>query len=124
MLIGFIFLLVAQAGVGTEAVIAAAGKAPSHNEAAAASGKSQNEDTILINPQNRANDWAQAYKFLTTRQSAIPVSFILTNGQKIENIVSVMVMSGGTLLAFQLNTPAGIKYEIVRVEDIAHIHQP
>ena len=121
-----LILLVAQPampqGPGTEEILKMAGRAtPQH---AAAAQKSQSEDTILINPQARANDWAQAYKFLSTRQAAIPVSFMLTNGQKIDNIVNVMVMSGGTLLAFELNTSAGVKYDIVKVEDIAHIQQP
>ncbi len=122
-----LILLVAQPampqGPGTEEVLKMAGRATPHHAAAAAQ-KSTSDDTILINPQARANDWAQAYKFLTTRQAAIPVSFILTNGQKIDNIINVMVMSGGTLLSFELNTPAGIKYDIVKVEDIAHIQQP
>ena len=119
-----IALILAQLSGGTETVLkeaALAGKHSSRHTSAAM--QPGTEDTLLINPSDRAKDWAQAYQFLTTRQSSTPIGFTLTNGTKLENILSLSVMSGGTLIAFQLNTPTGMKYQIVKVEDIAGIFE-
>ena len=111
-----LFLLFAGLGAGMLPTMP-----PAKTPAPAPQGKQTGEagkETVLIDPAKRSADWAAAYHFLQSHQGGIRLQFKLANGQTLENILMLTPMPDGTLIAFQLNTPMGMKYQIVKVEDI------
>lgn len=89
------------------------------SERAAALKKSSGGNEIMvIDPLARAQDFAEAHKYLTFHKSSAPVSFKLADDRILTNVLNVEYMKGGTLVIFTLNTTKGIKYEVVNIEDI------
>lgn len=76
------------------------------------------KETVLIDPAKRSADWTAAYRFLQSHQGGVKLQFKLSSGEVLDNILTLTPMPDGTLIAFQLNTPMGMKYQIVKVEDI------
>jgi len=81
----------------------------------------QDNEVMLINPQDRAQDFKQAYDFLKDQKAASRVNFMLKDGQMLSKVIDINVMKGGSLLIFQINTTQGIRYQVVKVEDIESV---
>ncbi|MCH9630148.1 MAG: hypothetical protein S4CHLAM37_01410 [Chlamydiia bacterium] len=87
-------------------------------KAAAAKKASMGSEIMIIEPLARAQDFAEAYKYLHFHKSSSPVMFQLKNNKVLKNVLDVEIMKGGTLVIFTLNTTKGVKYEVVNIEDI------
>ncbi|MCP5492230.1 MAG: hypothetical protein H7A40_04230 [Chlamydiales bacterium] len=83
----------------------------------------ESPDVLLIQPSARAADWVAAYQYLSKYAAENSISFKLNDGSTIHNITNVAALPGGTLLTFTLNTVSGLKYKVVKIEDIADIIQ-
>lgn len=85
----------------------------------------QNRPTqvMMIDPTIRAGDYKQAFDYLKKEKAGAAVSFELTSGEKISNIMEITLMPGGSLLIFRLNTSSGVSYRVVKIEDIASVGQ-
>ncbi len=96
-------------------------------EKVAAATKSTKEqdspDMLLIQPSARAADWVDAFQYLSTYASQNAIAFKLSDGSTIRDITKVAALPGGTLLTFTLNTVSGLKYKVVKIEDVADIIQ-
>ena len=80
------------------------------------------KEVMLIQPQQRAQDFKEAFDYLKKIQTQSKITFVLKDSTKISQILDVTVLPGGTMLNFKLNTTQGIQYEIIRIEDIKSIH--
>lgn len=76
---------------------------------------------MIINPKDRSDDLVKAYGILTTERSAATVFIRLSTGEEINNIISVRPMPAGTLIILRYNTPSGIAYRTVGVDEIEGI---
>lgn len=92
---------------------------PKKTQNAVASGKSS--EVMIIDPLTRAADFKEAYQFLKTQKAGTTVSFQLTNDEVLTHVLSFEVMKGGSLVIFKLNTNHGIKYKVVKIENIDSI---
>ncbi len=79
---------------------------------------------MIINPKERAGDYLKAWELLKQERSTAKVYFELADGSKISNVIDMKLMPGDTLIVFRYNTPQGIRYQVVEIEDILGImHQ-
>ncbi|PCI92368.1 hypothetical protein COB11_07555 [Candidatus Aerophobetes bacterium] len=90
----------------------------STEKTAAAQKAHESSEIMIIEPLARAQDFAEAYKYLNFHKSSAPVMFKLRNHKVLKNVLDIEIMKGGTLVIFTLNTTKGIKYEVVNIEDI------
>ncbi|GAB4187155.1 MAG: hypothetical protein Tsb0015_05600 [Simkaniaceae bacterium] len=91
-------------------------------EAAASAKASAKENSLLIiEPKNRAKDFMEAYQTLKKEKAAGAIQFHLSSGQVLSHITDIKLLEGGTLLIFQMSTPKGQKFEVVKIEDIQSI---
>lgn len=76
------------------------------------------QEVMIIEPLTRAQDIEEAFKYLRTRKAAAPVTFYLNNGHTLSNVLDMAVMKGGSIFIFTVNSTKGIRYEVVKTEDI------
>ncbi len=88
---------------------------------AAPTPQGQSSDVMIISTEMRAKDFQKAFEYLRTRAPAAKIGVKLTNQSMIADIVKIDVMPGGTLIIFTTNTVKGLKYQIVKTEQIDSI---
>ena len=76
------------------------------------------KEMMIIPPQARAQDFKEAFDLLKKVKSQDKITFFLKDKSKISGILDVDVLPGGTMINFKVNTTQGVRYQIVRVEDI------
>lgn len=77
---------------------------------------------MIIDPKERATDYQKAFEMLSQEKSAGKVYFEIAGGKQITNVIDMKVMPSSTLIVFRFNTPQGIKFQAVEIEDILGIH--
>lgn len=77
---------------------------------------------MMISPVARAQDLLQAYEALRKEKTSAKVFFQLVDGSALYNVIEMTLMSNSTLILFRLNTPQGIRFQLVKVEDILNIN--
>jgi len=82
----------------------------------------QSRSVMIIDPKQRADDYVKAFAMLSQEKSATKVYFELAGGEKITNVIDLKVMPSSTVIVFRYNTPQGIKFQVVDIEDIIGIH--
>lgn len=75
-----------------------------------------------LDPKSRARDYVQAFEILRKEKSVSRVYFKTISGTLLQNIMEMTPMENGSLILFKLNTPQGIKYQVVKVEEIVTLH--
>jgi hypothetical protein len=73
---------------------------------------------MMIPPASRALDFQQAFEQMRAEKSTGKVYFELSDGTMISNIIDMHVMQNSTLILFRFNSNQGIRYQVVKVEDI------
>ena len=74
--------------------------------------------SMMITPASRALDFQQAFEQMRAEKSTGKVYFELSDGTIISNIIDMHVMQNSTLILFRFNSNQGIRYQVVKVEDI------
>jgi len=74
--------------------------------------------SMMIDPKQRAQDFQQAYDMLKKEKTAGKVYFQLVDGTSIGNIIDMTSMANGTMVLFRYNSSQGIRFQIVKIEDI------
>ena len=82
----------------------------------------ENPELIVVHPADRAKDLKAAFEYLKKEKVPNRVTYQLRSGEKLHGISEVTVLPGGTMLIFKLMTPAGTKFRVIPVEDIASIN--
>jgi hypothetical protein len=82
-----------------------------------------NSEIMIINPIERAKDYKEVYTYLKTQKSAGKVTFTMRDGSMLSNISEIVLPNNGSMLVFRLNTTQGVKYKVVKVEDITSVEQ-
>jgi hypothetical protein len=77
---------------------------------------------MRIEPHARALDYQQAFEQLRKEKTSGKVYFQLTNGTMISNIIDMALMPNSTLILFRFNSSQGIKFQTVKVEEIASLN--
>lgn len=80
--------------------------------------QSHTQNMMMINPAFRALDLQQAFEMLRKEKTTGKVYFQLTDGSTISNIIDMTLMSNSTLILFRFNSTQGIRFQVVKVEDI------
>lgn len=75
---------------------------------------------IMIDPKGRAGDLLQAYNSL--KKERTKVSFLLNDGTQITSIIDLQLLPNGTAFIVKTNSNAGVKSQLVFVEDIATLN--
>jgi hypothetical protein len=83
-----------------------------------AAAKQQEGAVVIVDPVTRAQDFKEAFTFLSTHKAGSMISFEMQSGEKLTNILDVSVMKGGSLLIFKINSTQGLKYKVAKIEDI------
>jgi hypothetical protein len=76
---------------------------------------------MAIDSKARAKDYLQVYDLLRKEKSANKLLFHLQNGSTVTNIIDITLLDEGTLLLFRCNTPQGILFQVVEVENIVGV---
>lgn len=76
---------------------------------------------MMISPSARALDFLQAFEQMRKEKSTGKVYFELADGSTINNIIEMTLMSNSTLALFRFNSSQGIRFQVVRVEDLLNI---
>ena len=74
--------------------------------------------SMMIDPKQRAQDFQQAYDMLKKEKTAGKVYFQLSDGTSIGNIIDMTPMANGTMVLFRYNSSQGIRFQIVKIEEI------
>lgn len=90
-------------------------------EQAASSQKISNPEVMIIDPAIRAQDFKEAFHYLSEYKAGSPLFFELQDKEKLYNVLELSLMKGGTLVIFKMNTTQGLKYRVVKTEDIISI---
>ncbi|MEI8300408.1 MAG: hypothetical protein WCG10_02190 [Chlamydiota bacterium] len=88
---------------------------------ATATQKATSPEVMIIDPATRAQDFKEAFNYLSLYKAGSPVYFELENNEKLYSVLDLSLMKGGTLVIFKINTTQGIKYRVVKTETIAAI---
>lgn len=117
------FTLLAQAQIAQPAAAAAhkVDKTAQQQGLQALSSLMEGHSTIIIDPKERANDYIKAFEALKQEKTVSKIYFNIRGGMKISNVLDVKAMPGNTLMVFRYNTPQGIKFQVVGIEDILGI---
>jgi hypothetical protein len=83
--------------------------------------KAYSPEVMIIDPATRAQDFKEAFNYLSLYKAGSPVYFELENNEKLYSVLDFSLMKGGTLVIFKINTTQGIKYRVVKTEAIASI---
>jgi hypothetical protein len=76
---------------------------------------------MMISPSARALDFQQAFEQMRKEKSTGKVYFELADGTIISNIIDMTMMTNATLIMFRFNSNQGIRFQVVKVEDILNI---
>ncbi|MDN3507582.1 MAG: hypothetical protein P0S94_01530, partial [Simkaniaceae bacterium] len=76
---------------------------------------------FMITPADRAKDYKDAFDYLRKVQPSAKPSFMLKDKTTLTNISSIDISTGGSLLIFKIATTQGLKYKVVKVEEIDSI---
>lgn len=76
---------------------------------------------MIIPPAARASDFVQAFDMLRKEKTAGKVYFQLSDGTAIANVIDMTLMPNSTLFLFRFNSSQGIRFQVVKVEDILYI---
>ena len=86
--------------------------------------KGSQRSIIVIQPQDRAEDYIKAFETLKKDKPSTKIYFQLLSKKTISNILDITMLDKGTLLLFKTATTQGSKITIVPIEDIEEIgHQ-
>lgn len=77
--------------------------------------------SLVIDPKMRAQDFKEAFETLRKEKTTGKVFFQLMNGSTVSNIIDMTLMSNSTLILFRFNSTQGIRFQLVKVEEIASI---
>lgn len=80
------------------------------------------EGFFLIDPKMRASDYIQAFEMLRKEKTTNKIFFNLKDGTSLSNIIEISPVGSGSLLLFKLNSPQGIRFQIVGVENLVSIN--
>lgn len=84
-------------------------------------GSSFDSAYMMIDPKMRAEDYREAFEALRKEKTTGKVFFQLNNGSIISNIIDMTLMPNSTLILFRFNSTQGIRFQLVKVEEIASI---
>jgi len=73
---------------------------------------------ITIDPKLRAEDYKEAFEILRKEKTTSKVFFQLIDGTTISNIIDMTLMDNASLIIFRFNSQQGIRFQVVRIEDI------
>lgn len=76
---------------------------------------------MMITPAARAADLQQAFETLRKEKSTGKVFFQLADGSTIANVIDMTLMPNSTLILFRFNSNQGIRFQVVKVEEIHNI---
>lgn len=76
---------------------------------------------MMISASARAADLQQAFDMLRKEKTAGKIYFQLADGTTIFNVIDFTPMSNSTLFLFRFNSSQGIRFQLVKVEDILTI---
>jgi hypothetical protein len=76
---------------------------------------------MVISPSSRALDFQQAFEQMRKEKSTGKVYFELADGSVIANIIEMTMMANSTLILFRFNSSQGIRFQVVKVEDIINL---
>ncbi|MGE0671386.1 MAG: hypothetical protein AB7O89_10695, partial [Parachlamydiales bacterium] len=76
---------------------------------------------LVIDPKMRAQDFKEAFETLRKEKTTGKVFFQLMNGSTISNIIDMTLMGNSTLILFRFNSTQGIRFQLVKVEEVASI---
>jgi hypothetical protein len=88
---------------------------------AASSFKSAGSEVMIVEPSVRAQDFKEAFHYLSEYKAGSPLFFELQDKEKLYNVLDLSLMKGGTLVIFKINTTQGLKYRVVKTEDIVSL---
>jgi hypothetical protein len=77
---------------------------------------------MMISPSSRAMDFQQAFEQLRKEKTAGKVYFQLSDGSTISNVIDMTLMPNSTLIIFRYNSNQGVRFQVVKVEDILYIN--
>ena len=72
-------------------------------------------------PENARPRLRAAFETLRKEKTTAKVFFQLQNGTTISNIIDMTLMANATLILFRFNSTQGIRFQLVKVEEIAAI---
>lgn len=78
-------------------------------------------EVMIIDPSIRAQDFKEAFTYLMQYKAGSPIFFELQDKEKLYNVLDISLMKGGSLMIFKINTTQGMKYRVIKVEDIFSI---
>jgi hypothetical protein len=78
-------------------------------------------EVMVIDPSIRAQDFKEAFTYLMQYKAGSPIFFELQDKEKLYNVLDISLMKGGSLMIFKINTTQGMKYRVIKVEDIFSI---
>lgn len=84
---------------------------------------SSGSEVMVINPHDRAKDFKEVYEYLNTHRSSGKVTFHLKNGSTISHISDIILPNSGSLVIFKQSTTQGVRFKVVKVEDIESVVQ-
>lgn len=76
---------------------------------------------MAISPSARALDFQQAFEQMRKEKSTGKVYFELVDGSTIGNIIDMTMMANSTLILFRFNSGQGIRFQVVKVEEILNL---
>ncbi len=76
---------------------------------------------MMISPTSRAMDFQTAFENLRKEKSTGKVYFQLADGSTISNVIEMTLLPNSTLILFRFNSSQGIRFQVVKVEDIMNI---
>ena len=88
---------------------------------AVSSQKMPSPEVMIIDPSIRAQDFKEAFNYLSEYKAGAPLFFELQDKEKLYNVLDFSLMKGGTLVIFKLNTIQGLRYRVVKIEDLISI---
>lgn len=77
--------------------------------------------TVTIPASARALDFQQAFENLRAEKAAGKLYFELADGSTINNIIDMQLMSNSTIALFRYTSNQGVRYQVVKVEDIRNL---
>ncbi|MCH9612229.1 MAG: hypothetical protein S4CHLAM102_07140 [Chlamydiia bacterium] len=88
--------------------------------AAAAQRSSPTSEIMIVEPAAIAKDWMQAFSVLES-QKVKSISFDLSSGEVLTNVTGMKGIGEGYLILFELTTPQGHQFKIVKTADITAV---
>ena len=80
--------------------------------------RASQSEVMIIAPETRAKDLQEAFEFLKKMSPASKLAVKLINGNTIFEILDMVLMQGGTMIIFRINSIQGQKFQVVKIEDI------